>query len=127
MSDQRNEFQWLVLEMLCVELVPKSLRGRIVDVKFKALLSDSISLLNQDLCQLGQLISISTKQEFCWGVLSTYCSKIIISNDNLYWVEDYSALIQDVDLGLIFKTCRENDIAKLPDQIKSKGVQRCVV
>ena len=127
MSDQRNEFQLLVLNMLCVELVPEPLRGRKVDVKFKALLLKSVSLLNQDLCRLGRLTSISTKQEFCWGVLATCCSKIIISKDNLYWVEDYSALIRDVDLGLIFKTCGEKGIIKLPDQIKSTDLDRCVV
>lgn len=123
MSDQRNGFQLLVLNMLCVELVPEPLRGRIVDVKFKALLSNSISLLNQD---LGWLTSVSTKQEFCWGVLATCCSKIIISSGNINWIDEYSALIKDVDLGLIFKTCREKGIDKLPDQIKLADLHRCV-
>lgn len=110
-SDQRNGFQSLVLGVLCVELVPE-LRGKRMDKNFITLLSDSISLLNQN---LGWLTSVSTKQEFCWGVLVTCCSKIIISNDNFNWVDDYSTIIKGVDLGLIFRACEEK--TKVPDEI----------
>ena len=74
---------------------------RKMDDNFKRLLTETVRLLRKD---LSWLTSLSAKQRFCWGILSTCCAKITLSQDNFEWVHHYSGIIVDLQLGLVFST-----------------------
>ena len=101
-----------MLDVLRREVVPemKAIHQG-TDSNFKTLLNESVRLLRND---LGWLTSLSTKQRFCWGILTTCCSKINISLENFDWVHHYCSIFPgDTKLGVIFSTyCTGR---KLPD------------
>lgn len=102
------------------------MKGIHMDGNFKTLLNESVRLLKSN---LGWLTSLSTKQRFCWGILTTCCSKINISTENFDWTHHYCSIFSnDPKLGVVFSTyCTgrklPNDqrvvVANLPDEIRS--------
>ena len=48
--------------------------------------------------------TLSTQQRFCWQILSTCCSKIIISYDNFKWAKRYGSVIQVMNLSSVFSS-----------------------
>ena len=97
-----------------------------MDGNFRTLLSESVRSLRSN---LGWLTSLSTKQRFCWGILTTCCSKINISMENFDWALHYSAIFpNDLKLGVVFSTyCTGRKLpqeqrviaAQLPDEIRT--------
>lgn len=113
-----------MLDVLRREVVPE-LRTlhKELDTNFTSLLQESVRLLRTN---LSWLTAFSTKQRFCWGILATCCAKIAISVESFDWVHHYSAIIQDLDLSLVFNTyCTGKKLGsdqriiadKLPDDI----------
>lgn len=84
------------------------------------------------------LTTLSTQQKFCWIILSTCCSKIIISYENFDWAKRYCSIIKELNLSLIFSHyCKEKKLtgndcliaSELPKEIKvhqSKDVYRYI-
>ena len=75
--------------------------GGKVDSNFKQLITETVEFLQGN---LSWLTSLSAKQRFCWGILSTCCSKIAIASDHLEWVYHYSTIFVDLQLGLVYTT-----------------------
>ena len=106
-SEDKDEFQELILEVLHHELIPefRTLQtletGTRVNIKnFKAVLLHSVNIL------LKNLFSLSSKQAFCWGIVASCCSRIHTSSENLEWFRNYSYVISV--LGKIFNAyCTE--------------------
>lgn len=126
-SDERDEFQLLVLDVLCCEVVPelKTTHHEGVDNNFRTLLNKSVHLLKYN---LNWLTTLSAKQRFCWGILATCCSKISISTQNFNWVHLYTSIFSnDMKLGVVFctyctgkslPTDQCNMAIQLPDDIR---------
>ena len=125
-----------MLGVLRREVVP-DIHHKTLDNNFKTLLNESVRLLKNN---LSWLTSLSTKQRFCWGILTTCCSKINISTENFDWAHHYGSIFtNDLKLGVVFSTyCtgrklpKEQRIitARLPDEIQthpSEDLRRCVV
>ena len=109
-SNQKEEFQGLILDVLHRELVPDITSITQGNENFKTLLSESIKLLKND---MKWLTSLSNKQRFCWGFLATCCSKIIVSTENTDWANHFCTIFTEHDnlnLGTVFSAyCREKD------------------
>lgn len=90
-----------MLDVLRREVVPelRALQGKTLDINFKTLLRDIVSLLKND---LSWLTSLSLRQRFCWGILTTCSSKIVPSIDNFDWAQNYFSVISELNLGLVF-------------------------
>ena len=110
-TDQKNDFQLLVLDVLSHDIVPsmKTLSGSDLQ-NFEILLSESIKFLSK----LGWLTSLSNKQRFCWGILTSTCSKIAISSDNMDWVHQYCSISpSELKLGIVFSSfCAKKRLSK---------------
>ena len=93
----------LVLDVLRREVVPdlRTHMGQELDPNFKNLMREIIRFLKGD---LSWLTSLSTKQRFCWGILATSCSKMVVNKDNLEWVHLYGSFITSLELGLVFRS-----------------------
>lgn len=124
-SDKRDDFQQLVLDVLRREVVPE-MRSIHMDTNFRTLLNESVRSLKSN---LNWLTSLSTKQRFCWGILTTCCSKINISMENFDWSHHYSSIFpNDLKLGVVFSTyCTGRKLPNdqriiathLPDEIRT--------
>lgn len=64
----------------------------------RSVLPVSVNLLVQSPSWFGAL---SPRQKFCWGVVSTTCSKLVVTANNFDWVNN-SAVIQQ--LGVIYNS-----------------------
>ena len=102
-SEKRDDFQQLVLDVLQRAVVPelRAVSGGKMDSNFKQLITETVRFLRGN---LSWLTSLSAKQRFCWGILSTCCSKIAIANDHFEWVHHYSTIFVDLQLGLVYTT-----------------------
>lgn len=79
------------------------------DTFLKTLLSESIKLLKNN---LRWLTSLSNKQRFCWGILTSCCTKISISAERLDWVSQYCSIFpNDPKLGEVFSTYRKKRLS----------------
>ena len=92
-----------MLDVLRREVVPelRTNQNRELDANFRTLLEECLRHLRSN---LGWLTSFSTKQRFCWGILATCCTKMTISVEHFDWAHNYSAIIQDLKLGMVFLT-----------------------
>ena len=92
---------------------------------FKELvLKKSIAFLTHDHSWLEG--SPDVKQKFCLLILATTCSKIVVSNTDLCWINDYFSIICELDLGEVFCSYCDREqhrkciiAPQLPDKIKS--------
>ena len=96
-SNERDEFQGLVLAVLQKEVVPefKMLQGEvsIPDTTVRNVLTKSVT----ELCRnLNWLTSLTPKQGFCWGIVATCSAKIPVRVDSLLWLQDYDYLINQL-------------------------------
>lgn len=81
-SFAETEFQKFILGAIQGELIPE-LNTRQIDPNFMKLLKG----INNYLCNDSSWTTVlSAKQQFCWGVLATCCSKIPLSEDSFEWV-----------------------------------------
>ena len=96
-SSERDEFQGLVLTILKKEVVPefKILQGEetLPNTAVKNVLVKSITELVRN---LNWLTALTPKQEFCWGIVATVCSKIPVKADSLGWVQDYDYVMSQL-------------------------------
>jgi len=115
MSNTQNAFKKLVLDVLRREVVPdlRNLQTRGQKSKnFKNLIREIVRFLKNDLTWLS---SLSTKQNFCWGVLGTCVSKIAVNKDSFDWVHHYSEVISSFELGIVYSSfCNDKKLS--PDQ-----------
>ena len=96
-SEERDEFQGLVLAVLQKEVVPefKILRGELSlsDPTVEEVLTKSVT----ELCgNLNCLTALSPKQGFYWGIVATFSSKIPVTVDRFSWIQDYHYLINQL-------------------------------
>ena len=126
MSNKQNDFQKLVLDVLRREVVP-DLRN--IQTKksnnFRNLMREIVRILKNDLTWLSTL---STKQNFCWGVLGTCVSKIAVNKDSFDWVHHYSDIISGFELGVVYSSfCTDKKLSQdqriiidgLPEVVKT--------
>ena len=111
-SDKRDEFQQLVLEVVQREVVPefKDLQGEksISSRPLDSMLHETVAKLCND---LSWMQALTTKQQFCWGIIASCCGKIPINKEHFGWVHLYGSVVRR--LGCIYNSyCKGN---KLPE------------
>ena len=102
-SDQQDEFQQLVLTVIQMEMVPES-KG-LQEEKFTTsplytVLREIVTMLGRD---ISWLQSLTTKQNFCWGIIASCYEKIAITKEQFEWVQLYESVITCV--GEIYHLC----------------------
>lgn len=122
-----------MLDVVCREIVPDNLRNIFYDQR-KRYFEDFQDLLTNTfikfLCIDDSWLTatLSTKQRFCWVILSTCCNKIITSYEDFDWAKYYSPIIRELKLGMVFSEyCKKKKLigdnciiaSNLPDDIKS--------
>ena len=105
-SDQHDEFQQLVLTIIQMEMVPES--KVLQEEKFTTsllctVLQEIVTMLGRDISWLQFL---TTKQNFCWGIIASCYEKITITKEQFEWVQLYESLITCV--GEIYHLCYNN-------------------
>ena len=105
-SDQHDEFQQLVLTVIQMEMVPE--RKVLQEEKFTTsplytVLREIVTMLGRD---ISWLQSITTKRNFCWGIIASCCEKIAITKEQFEWVQLYESVITCV--GEIYCLCYNN-------------------
>ena len=60
---------------------------------FQLVLMEAVNTLCKE---LSWVTAPTMKQEFCWGLVASCCSKINISQDNLDWVHSYDKVLKQV-------------------------------
>ena len=101
-SDQRDEFQQLVLEVVRREVVPeiKDLQGeKTIPSPLYGVLHVTVTTLCRD---LSWLQTLTTEQQFCWGIIASCCEKIPVAKEQFAWVHLYKYLI--THLGYIYNS-----------------------
>ena len=102
-SEQRDEFQQLILNVLQREVIPEFKVLKDIDSdaaeNFRFVLQEAVGHLCKD---LDWLQALTTKQKFCWGIVAACCSKIFVSIENFEWVHSYDKVM--VKLGRIYFT-----------------------
>ena len=102
-SDQHDVFQQLVLTVIQMEIVPE--RKSLQEEKFSS--SPLYSVLWEIVIMLGRdiswLQSLTTKQNFCWGIIASCYEKIPITKQQFEWVQLYESVIACV--GGIYYSC----------------------
>ena len=102
-SDQRDEFQQLVLAVVQREVVPefKALQGQksMSSGPLDSVLHETITALCSDLTWMQAL---TTKQQLRWGIVASCCGKILITKEHLDWVHLYEFAIEC--LGSIYNS-----------------------
>ena len=110
-SNQRDEFQQLVLEVVEKEVIPD----------FRALQEKSVSycpmysvlqLIVTTLCKdLSWLQTLSLKQQFCWDIVTSCCGKIPITKEHFMWAYLYNSAITCL-AGIYNSYCKWNGKTK---------------
>ena len=111
-SDRRDEFQQLVLEVVQREVVPevKDLQGQTtIPSPLYGVLHVAVTTLCRD---LSWLQALTTKQRFCWDFIASCCKKIPVAKEQFDWVRSYKYLI--THLGYIYDSYRAGK--KLPEE-----------
>ena len=100
-SDQRDEFQQLVLEVVLREVVPevKDLQRDTISSPFYGVLHVTVTTLCKD---LSWLKALTPKQRFCWGIIASCCGKIPVTKEQFDWVQSYRFVI--THLGYIYNS-----------------------
>lgn len=108
-SNQNDEFQCLVVDVLHREIVPDIVNISRGNKSFKKLLSKSIKFLKS--LKWVTVTTVSNRQKFCWGILATCCSKINVSTENADWANHFCSVFTDLNLGTIFSAyCKEKNL-----------------
>ena len=96
-SEERDEFQGLVLAVLQKEVVPdfRILRGELSfsDPTVECVVTNSVTELCRDPIRVTCL---SPKQTFYWGIVATFSSKIPVTVESFSWIQDYNYLINQL-------------------------------
>ena len=102
MSNKQNDLQKLVLDVLRCDVVPDLCNIQTKKTNnFRNLMREIVQILKNDVTWLSTL---STKQNFCWGVLGTCVSKIAVNKDSFDWVHHYSDIISGFELGVVYSS-----------------------
>lgn len=109
-SEDRDEFQQLVLAVVQKEVIPelKDLQGAesVSNATLHSVLREMVSTLWKD---LSWLQALTTKQQFYWGIVASCCGKIPITAKQLDWVHTYGFFIKQ--LGYMYTAyCREKKL-----------------
>ena len=113
-SDERDEFQGLVLAVLQEEIVPKFKIVRGIQ-PLSAIVKDILKKSVTELCSnLNWLTSISSKQGFYWRIVATLTSQIPVTVDSFGWIHDYDYLINQ--LCNIYKCCCNGQMIPGPEE-----------
>ena len=96
-SDERDEFQLLILTILHQEVIPEFKALQELESNsarnFRAVLKYSIDYLRRD---LGWLQALTAKQAFCWGLVTSCCSRVRVVPDHFEWLHNYSYVISEL-------------------------------
>ena len=127
LSDERNDLQLIVVDVLSHELVPEldsqASQNKELVTNFKPALKQSLQVLTGSTSFLTDTSS-SMKRRLSWGVVGTCCTRISATMDNFDWACHHSSVIKD--LGQVFgQYCAEKDLigdgqiiaTELPDEI----------
>lgn len=101
-SDRWDEFQQLVLAVVQKVVVPelKNLQGdKMIPSPLYGILHVTVTTLCED---LSWLQTLTTKQQFCWGIVASCCEKIPVAKEQFDWIKLYKFLI--TNLGYIYKS-----------------------
>ena len=92
-SDQRDEFQQLVLVVVQKEVVP-DFRAPQEESLHTSPMYSVLQLIVTTLCiDFSWLQALSVKQHFCWGIVTSCCDKIPITNEHFTWAYLYNSAI----------------------------------
>ena len=93
-SDQRDDFQQLVLMIVQREVIPefKALQGNtfVTGSPLYSVLHETVVTLAQN---LSWLQALTMKQDFYWGIIASCCEKIPITEEEFEWVDSYESAI----------------------------------
>ena len=131
-SEEGNDFHQIILRVLNKEVIPEfkvlqDLEAAPAGSNFSKILQEAVNTLCKN---LSWTRSLTTKQKFCWGLVSSCCSRLNISRDSLDWVHSYDKVLKQV--GYIFNVyCNGRKltesrcvmIEKLPDEIANHQVE----
>lgn len=92
-SNQQDEFQQLVLMVVEKEVVPgfQTLQeGSVSSSPMYSVLQLIVTTLCKDFTWLQ---APSIKQQFCWGIVTSCCDKISITEEHFMWAYQYNSAI----------------------------------
>ena len=93
-SDQRDEFQQLVLIVVQREVIPDFKALQVQKFVSSSSLCSALWEVVNTLCKDLTCFQASTsKQNFCWGIITSCCEKIPICNEHFEWVYLYKSVI----------------------------------
>lgn len=110
MSPEKNEFQELIILVLCQVIVPElhDKNEANLNLDFKYLMVDVADILMVHNWQY----KCSALLLFAWGMLASSCSKIIINAGSLNWIDKYGSLIECLHLDYAFASyCNNNGLS----------------
>ena len=92
-SNQRDEFQQLVLMVVEEEVVPDFQTPQEGSISSSPMYS-VLQLIVTTLCKdTSWLQAPSMKQQFCWGIVTSCCGKIPITKEHFMWAYLYNSAI----------------------------------
>ena len=93
-TGQRDEFQQLVLMVIEKEVVSDFQTPQEESFSSSPVYS-VLKLMVTTLCKdFTQLQAPSTKQQFCWGIITSCCGKIPITKEHFMWAYLYNSAIK---------------------------------
>ena len=103
-SGQRDEFQQLVLMVVekVISDLPTPQEGSVSSSPMYSVLELTVTTLCKD---PSWLQSLSMKQQFCWGIVTSCCGKIPITKEHFMWAYLYNSAI--TCLAGIYNSCCE--------------------
>ena len=74
-------------------------QGKELDIIFEYLIQEIVCFLKED---LGWLTVLTSKQCFYWGIFATFCSQMVVNEEDLDWVHLCGFHIQSLKLGAVY-------------------------
>ena len=115
-SNQRDEFQQLVLGVVQREVVPEIKEDQFKNGPLCSVLREVVTTLSDD---LSWLQATTIKQNFYWGIVASCCEKIPITTKNFEWFHLYESVI--TCLGSIYNSyCTEKNLPEYKCLLSAK-------
>ena len=100
----------MMLNVVSRRMVPdlETRQMKLMDKNFMNLVLEIVSFIKDD---LSWLTSLSTKQYFCWKVIATCCSKMMVYKGDLEWAYSYSSFLTTSELGHVYRSfCKSKNL-----------------
>lgn len=126
-SDQPDEFQQLVLIVVQREVIPDFKALQVEKFASNSSLCSALWEVVNTLCKDPTCFQASTsKQNFCWGIITSCCEKIPICNEHFEWVYLYKSVI--TCLGKIYISyCKRKNLPGDKRLLPAEGYPQEVV